>query len=512
MRLILILCSFLMFSCQEQAEKTPTKKPNPTAQPIQNTLPKAQNNLEAKSQKLGPYPTASAITDAEKPVMGGPADFKIIVKGTTLKNSDLIGFYLDQNIKIDSAPVAADGTIHFKNADGFPQGLYYVLFAKEKYLQIMLGENQQFTMETTLNNTDQDMVVKGSDENQALYDNIRFSMQDQAQFGSLSSQMQGLDQESAQYKALNTQLQSIADKRANYLQALYDKYPNSLFTKFQKSGANPTVRTDVPKEEIAYHYRQEFWNGTDFSDKRLLRTPVINNKLKRYFSELTPQHPDSIFRSATRLIDQVLDKPIYYKVFTNWVLLQYEPTESKVMDPEYINVKMLQRYFQRDRAFWLDSMTVYSFQRNAYEKAQSLIGDKGPDVISKNLKGETKRLMASTADYLIVYMFAPSCEHCQEETPKLVQWYNSKKGQSIDVYAIALDSNIDDPNELANYIKKTNMPFTCVWDPTNKSIYAKYYVDITPEIYVLSPDRTIIGKNLKVEQIDTIINRHKEEK
>lgn len=46
-----------------------------------------------------------------------------------------------------------------------------------------------------------------------------------------------------------------------------------------------------------------------------------------------------------------------------------------------------------------------------------------------------------------------------------------------------------------------------VRDPSNVSIYAKYFVDITPEIYILNKDRTIIGKNLKVEQIATIINR-----
>jgi hypothetical protein len=56
-------------------------------------------------------------------------------------------------------------------------------------------------------------------------------------------------------------------------------------------------------------------------------------------------------------------------------------------------------------------------------------------------------------------------------------------------------------------IQKYGMPWVNVFDKTNKSIYGKYYVDNTPEIYVLNPDRTIIGKNLQVDQIMTVIER-----
>jgi hypothetical protein len=62
-------------------------------------------------------------------------------------------------------------------------------------------------------------------------------------------------------------------------------------------------------------------------------------------------------------------------------------------------------------------------------------------------------------------------------------------------------------------MKKYGMEgFTNVNDPTNKAIYATYFVDNTPELYVLNPDRKIIGKNLKVFQIDTVIERDKEER
>ena len=92
------------------------------------------------------------------------------------------------------------------------------------------------------------------------------------------------------------------------------------------------------------------------------------------------------------------------------------------------------------------------------------------------------------------------------ETPELHKYYLENKAKGLDVYAIAIDT--DDAKWKA-YIAKNGLSWTNVHDPTNRSIYAKYYVDVTPEIYVLNKDRVIIGKNLKTEQVQIIIDRDK---
>jgi len=170
---------------------------------------------------------------------------------------------------------------------------------------------------------------------------------------------------------------------------------------------------------------------------------------------------------------------------------------------------MIRKYFTKERSFWADSMTVYGLQNRVSEMSHSLMWEKGPDVNCKDLSGKTQRLFENDEDYIIVYLFTPDCENCKKETPKLVKWYNEQKaqGKSRDVYAIALESNLEDPNELSDYINKNNIPFTVVWDPTNRSIINTYYVNNTPELYVLNPDRYVVGKNLHTSQLDTMINR-----
>ena len=110
------------------------------------------------------------------------------------------------------------------------------------------------------------------------------------------------------------------------------------------------------------------------------------------------------------------------------------------------------------------------------------------------------------APYVVVYMFNPDCEHCQEQSPKLVQFYKEWKNKGVEVFTIGVDTNAE---EWKAYLKKVGMDAFAanVFDPTNKAIYGKYFVDITPEIYVLNPERTIIAKNLKVNQIGEVVER-----
>jgi len=62
-------------------------------------------------------------------------------------------------------------------------------------------------------------------------------------------------------------------------------------------------------------------------------------------------------------------------------------------------------------------------------------------------------------------------------------------------------------DEIKQFVIKNRFPFPVVNDPTNRAIYAKYFVDITPELYVLNKDRIIVSKNLHAEQLEEIFER-----
>lgn len=442
------------------------------------------------------FPEATHIEIQVQPLLAGKAY--------------LIGSMGEQNYRLDSATINPAGKMVFQRNEAYPAGLVYVQLPDRTYFPFLIDQDQSFSLSTKAGDLIAAMQVEGSLDNQLFYQSLQFEMKLEPRFQEVAQQLKNQTPGTSAYQELKTRQNQLIAERNTFLQSIFKQYSGSFFTTFKKAGQNPEL-TEVYRpdgspdtEKQVYLYRSQFWNGVDFNNEALLRTPVIINKLKRYITELTPQNPDSIKKATAALIDQVLDKPAYFQFFANWIALHYEPSKTTLMDSEAVYVFMVQHYFTHPRAFWADSMQIVRLQLRAQEMASSLVGGKAPNVSANDPNGQLQSIAAIKSPYLIVYLYNPSCDHCIAETPKLVQFYQDWKAKGVEVYAIAIDTNAE---EWKSFIAKNGMTWTNVFDPTNRAIYAKYYVDNTPEIYVLNPERIIIGKNLKVNQIEEVIRK-----
>ena len=437
-----------------------------------------------------------------------PANIQIQVDHAPDGPVYLVGQYETQTYRADSTG-AKSGKIVFAQDSLYPSGLYFVFFTNQKYFQLILDKDQEFTIRTNYNDFITATEVEGCIDNELLYHNLKFQANQQPKFDSLNQLLQANPNRQAE---IQEQQYALIDERKAHLKEIFDNNPNSFFTVFKKAGQNPDpVEVKNPDGTLNTQkqveiFRQQYWEDVDFSNEGLLRTPVIANKIQKHFNELTVQHPDSILRQADFLMNKVATHPAFYGFFANWITLNYEPTKTTLMDPEAVYTHMVQNYFTYEKAFWSDSAEIYSLRLRAEEMAGSLIGNKALDVTAPDVNGNMQTLLKKTAPYLVVYLFNPTCDHCMIETPKLKDFYNQWKNRGVDVYSIGVDTEME---EWKNYVTEQQLPFTSVFDPTYAAIYGKYFVDITPEIYVLNPDRIIIAKNLKVDQIETIINRDK---
>ena len=109
------------------------------------------------------------------------------------------------------------------------------------------------------------------------------------------------------------------------------------------------------------------------------------------------------------------------------------------------------------------------------------------------------------ADFKLLYFYSTTCENCKKETPNLVQVYREWKNRGVEVIAFCMD---EDEQAWRNYIQQNQMTFINTIDPDFETRYNfKYHADITPELYILTRENKIIGKDLKAFQVPEIINR-----
>lgn len=434
----------------------------------------------------------------------------VYIEGLQAGKVRLVGTYGDTNYLADST--SADGSGHFtlRREHPLPAGFYYFLLPGQKNFSILLDQDQHMTLHAKVNDIPGTMQVEGGINTQLLYRNFRFQTAQEPELNRLSQILRSNPGDSEAYqKAKARQTQMLAERQA-HLDEIFTAYPDAFFTKFKIAGQNPEwpdkrkPNGDVDTLGNLLQYRAQFWDGVDFTDNRLLSTPVVANKLRRYITELTPQRPDSIIAVADPLVERVLPYKEYFKFFVNWIGLNYENGKTKVMDGEAVYVYMIDKYIKPEYAFWDTPENIQKLRNKVNEMKASLMGRKGPDVRAQDINGEYKSIYEMTAPVIVVFMFSPDCEHCQEQAPEIQKIYEKWKDRGVDFYGIAVNTTEE---EWKTFVKKNGFTFTNVFDPTNRAIYGKYYVDITPELYLLNKDRIIVAKNLVAGQLETMFER-----
>ncbi len=428
------------------------------------------------------------------------------VSGYTGGKLKIIGIFGDQNYIMDSVNISANGSFTISRKEKMNGGMYYFLLPDFKNLQFLIDDNQKFAFRTQQSQLVYGMKIDGHISNELLYEGLKIQQViDSLQNLSKAGAGQAVSPMTSKY------LNEWNERRNVHLEKCKTAYPGEFYTLFKIAGQNPPVRDvrkangDVDTVRQYYLYRQEFWDNMDLKDERMMRTPVLFNKLRRYMTELVPQLPDSIIAQADRIIRKAQGNDQVFQFVTNWIALNYQPTKTTVMDGEAVYVHIIDTYFNEKTKHWFREGELDKLKKRTAEMRPSLLNRKGPDVVSTDPNGQQKSIYAIKSPYILVYMFSPNCEHCKKETPKMRAFYQEWKSKGVEVFAIAIDTK---DTEWKSYIKENNISdWINVYDPTNRSIYAKYYVDITPEIYLLNPDRTIIGKNLKTEQIAELIRK-----
>ncbi len=441
-------------------------------------------------------------------------EIKIQVEGYKGGVAKLIGFFGERNYMEDSARVDSLGRFEFKRKSPYKSGYFYVIFPDNGNLHMILDQDQHFSLKSNKADIIGTMNVESSIDNQLLYESLKLQLRLDKETDSLNTIKNAKPQDKEVKEWYDKEIKRMQNEKKKQLESFQKKYPNSFFVKFKRAGQNPDL-VDVKKangdvdtmKQIAL-FRDAFWENVDFSDVRLLHTPVIINKLKRFITELTPQQPDSIIRQADIVIQKSLVNKEMFQFVSNWIALNYQPTQTKIMDGEAVFVHILDKYFTKELAYWMTEKDFAAVQKKVFEMKASLLNRQAPDVVSTDLYGNTKSIYELKEDYIVIFMYDPDCDHCQKETPELLQFYKEWKSKSVEVFAIVLNAK---EQEWRDFVAKNHTEsWINVFDPTNKSIYAKYFVDITPEIYVLNKERKIIGKNLHPEQIPFIINQDKE--
>jgi thiol-disulfide isomerase/thioredoxin len=410
------------------------------------------------------------------------------------------GTYAKDTLKVD-----ATGRFTFKANADYPKGIYLAVINDKSYFEFIINNDKKFTMETDRKDLAGKMVITGSQENQLFYDYLKYNKNRFDEIKALQKRIVHGNTSKDSIKLVDAKTDEINKDIIHYKLDIAEKYPNSFLAFLINAMKEPEIpETPVSPNgkkdsSFAYHYlKAHFWDGTNFSDDRLLRTPVFDNKLKKYFDKILFQNPDTLNKEFDILIEKSRPNPEMFKYMV-W-FATYHSESSEIMGFDRIFVHIVDTYYLTHQATWERPSVIENLIKKANRLRPLLIGEIAPNMIMIDTNNQPVSMYAIKSNFLILFFWDPDCGHCEQEIPKLKDFYDKEMDSlGVKIFAVCSDTSIV---KWKSAIRKRKMNWINVDGPRTLTgdYHDQYDVSTTPVIYILNNRKEIIAKRLITEQ------------
>ncbi|MCD4747525.1 MAG: DUF5106 domain-containing protein [Bacteroidales bacterium] len=440
--------------------------------------------------------------------------YKISIKVKGIKDTlcYLVNYYGDKTYFTDTARVSENGKFVFTGNEKLPGGIY--IFAgekKNKYFEFIINVEQNFSITTDTIDLNKNIIVKGSPENTLFLNYMNFNIRKFSDITALRNKINIIENNTDSISILKEKINLINKEIVNYKLNIIEEHPKTFISVLFKAMKEP----DIPEPPLlkngrkdstfAYrYYKAHYWDDIDLTDERLLRTPVFNNKLNKYFSKILVQHPDSIIKEADILIEKSRQNKEMFKYIIWYLTYTYET--SDVMGFDEIFVHFVEKYYATGEAYWADSTIIKSITDRAAKLKPLLLNKTAPDLIMMDTNKQFVSMHHIFADFTLIFFYETDCGHCKKEINELKEFYDNNDF-GLEVFAVCTDTSFAEwkKNIIENKLKWVNVNGT---RSISKDYHNLYDIYSTPTIYILDKNKKIIAKRLITEQIKPFLENY----
>jgi thiol-disulfide isomerase/thioredoxin len=453
----------------------------------------------------------SAITFMAAAQTGYTVKFKINgLKDTTC----LVAYYYSSGTYIrDTLKVDGSGRCVFKAPADLPKGLYVLAITDKIYFDFVVNNDYKFSMETTKADPANRMVIKDSPENELFYKYLGYNREKYNQIQEIEKAAKNAGNQKDSLKIYGDKVNALNKELIAFKLGIADKYPDS-FTAFLINAMREPEVPEIPKlangkpdSSFAYkYYKAHYWDGTNFTDDRLLRTPVFHNKLKKYFETMVVQNPDSVIREVDNLIEKSRPNQEMFKYMIWFSTYRYENPEFMGFDKVFIH--LVDTYYISGQTTWISKTVNENIIKKANKIRPLLIGQVAPNMIMQDTNFNLVSMHSIDAGFLILLFWDPECGHCEKEIPVIKEFYDQNKEKyKLEIFAVCADTSMV---KMKRSINKRKMNWINVNGPRTLTgdYHEQYDIISTPVIYILNDKKEIVAKRLPAEKISTFIENY----
>lgn len=236
---------------------------------------------------------------------------------------------------------------------------------------------------------------------------------------------------------------------------------------------------------------------------------ALEAKLAEYFEALKYESLDVQKEEADFLIESTSDSLV--RQFVACTVYDHF-IDSPVMGSEAVAVHVYDRWFAPGKLKMSNDMDLLNARIFADFNRQSLIGEKAPELVVESLDGSQVELFTEadkSGRYRVLFFYDADCAKCKLESIMLSNVLETEDFP-IDFVAIYAGDNRQKwesyvADRLSFDVSKTKVMH--LWDPALDSDFQrKYGVLQTPRMFLVRPDRVIIGRGLDTQALSMMLH------
>ena len=427
-----------------------------------------------------------------------------------------LGYYYGESTYLkDTAKVDNNGNFRFRATEKLPHGVYFLALNNVRLFDILVGEDQNFSITTDTLDYVKNIKVSNSLENEAFYSHMIFMFERNSEIQPQLDIVRDTTISSEKKKPAFEKIKDINEKVKAYQDAFIRENPKSLFSKILLSDREiavpkaPVLANGVVDSTFAFRYfKKHYWDNFDLAGDALLRQPqpIYSKKIGDYLDRLFIQDSDTLIGAVDYLIAAAKPNDETYKYMVWNLVIKYQ--YPKIMGLDRVFVHLYDKYFETgEMDYWANDKLKENLKERAGQLRNSLIGMIAPNLIIQDLAGKPQSLYDIKNKYTVIYIYDPDCGHCKKETP-LLKNFSDSTVFDVNIYAISADTSLV---KMENYIDEMGMQqWVNVNGPrTYSTLYRLLYdADTTPTIYILDEKKKIIAKKISAERIEVFLGNY----
>ncbi len=443
---------------------------------------------------------------------------KVNINGFNENEMYLAYYYGDKQYIRDTVLRNDNGSFLFQGEEELPGGVYLVVLPPDnKYFEILIDKDeQQYTVNTNIEDFIYLTLFQGqSEDNRLLYKYLKYLADKRKTVSALNERMEQTTTDTIKKAFVQQQIDSVNTEVKGYQQLLSEGNPETLTAALVKAGMSmeyPHFGGDEQQvQRQTWEYTKEhYFDNIDLTDPRMLRTPILFNKVNRYVEELQIKHPDTIAQAIDRVLSAMEPAEETYKYYLIHFFNTY--AQSKIVGMDAVYVHLANKYYATGKAPWTDEAQLQKIMNRATTLEPLLLGKIAPDLEFQTRDGTKISLHDIESAMTVLYFWDPECGNCKKASTELKKFYLEYKDKEVRIFTVCT-RYVDETNMCWEHIDEKELgEWTHTVDPYNRSQFSDIYdVRSTPTIYVLDKDKKIISKRIGVSQLPQVIDHYLKE-